>query len=80
MSLKYLFASIQLYNVGLTTTKLAILILYRKIFISRRVYIITSVLITLVILYAIETLLTGIFTCYPIQSYWDITMKVLRLQ
>ena len=67
MSPKYLFASIQLYNVGLTTTKLVILILYRKVFISRGVHVISNVIITLVTLYGIETLLMGIFTCTPVR-------------
>ncbi|KAK2761722.1 hypothetical protein FQN54_001550 [Arachnomyces sp. PD_36] len=75
MSLKYLFASIHCYNVGLTTTKLAILILYRRIFVVKGMQITSIVLMVIVVLYGLSTIISGIWYCIPIEAFWDTTIK-----
>lgn len=76
VSLKYLYASIILYSLALSLTKLAILILYRRIFLFRRTQVVCNVLIAFVALLCIESVLTGTFTCIPVQAFWDIYLKV----
>ncbi|PGH18990.1 hypothetical protein AJ79_00023 [Helicocarpus griseus UAMH5409] len=74
MSLKYLFASIILYNLSLTFTKLAILLLYRRIFALSTTHTVSIGLIIFVAAYGAETLFTGMFTCIPVQAFWDMSL------
>lgn len=76
MSLKYLFASIHCYNVGLTTTKLAILILYRRVFVVKGMLRASVVLMVVVVLYGLSTIISGIFYCIPVHAYWDKDVEV----
>ena len=76
MSFKYLFASIHFYNIGLTTTKLAILILYRRIFVVKGMQRTSVVLMVIVVLYGLSCIISGIFYCIPVQAFWDRTLMV----
>ena len=74
--LQYLFYSIHAYNLGLTFTKSAILLLYLRIFAFRTTRILCYIVMAVVIMYGIQAILTGIFTCIPVQAFWDKSIPV----
>ncbi|PGH12853.1 hypothetical protein AJ80_06562 [Polytolypa hystricis UAMH7299] len=75
MSLKYLFFSILSYNTGLATTKFAILILYRRIFVNRSMRIASLIVMVLVGIYFASTIISGIFMCVPVHAFWEIKLQ-----
>ncbi|KAF3171388.1 hypothetical protein TWF225_010567 [Orbilia oligospora] len=74
ISMKFLYASIQTYNIGLTLTKVSILCQYLRLFPVGNVPLVCKVSITVVICYGIECFFTGIFTCVPIEAFWNVTL------
>ena len=74
--LQYLFYSIHAYNLGLTFTKSAILLLYLRIFSFRTTRVLCYIVMAVVIMYGIQAILTGIFTCIPVQAFWDKSIPV----
>lgn len=70
-SLKALFASIMMYNFGLTLTKVSIVLQYLRITIDKDVKKACRLLLWFIFLNCFATWITGIFTCYPVAKFWD---------
>ena len=70
-SQKAFWASIWLYNFGLTTTKIAILFQYLRIFSGRHFRIATYTVLAFVSIYGTWTLFGSIFLCSPVNFFWD---------
>ncbi|KAH7131876.1 hypothetical protein B0J11DRAFT_565468 [Dendryphion nanum] len=70
-SLKALFASIMMYNFGLTLTKVSIILQYLRITIDKFVRTACRILMWITLLNCFQTWLTGILTCYPVAKFWD---------
>jgi hypothetical protein len=66
-----LFAVILTYNLCLCFTKLAILLLYYRVFVLHRTRTVSKVLIVFVVCYGIEATFAVIFSCIPVQAAWD---------
>jgi hypothetical protein len=60
-----------MYNFGLTLTKVSILLQYLRITIDPPVKKVCRALIFFALLNCIQTLFTGIFSCYPVAKFWD---------
>ncbi|KAJ4314373.1 hypothetical protein N0V94_006475 [Neodidymelliopsis sp. IMI 364377] len=71
--LKYLYLSIIFYNVSLTITKISILLQYHRIFTLREMRIPVYVALALVSAWGVALLFTSIFSCVPVDAYWQIT-------
>ncbi|KAF2013598.1 hypothetical protein BU24DRAFT_312480, partial [Aaosphaeria arxii CBS 175.79] len=70
-SLKALFASIMMYNFGLTLTKVSIILQYLRITIDKAVRKWCFALLYFTLLNCFQTFMTGIFSCYPVAKFWD---------
>lgn len=70
-SQKAFWASIWMYNLSLSTTKASILLLYLRIFQTRRFRIICGAILVFVGLYGLWTFVGSIFLCFPINFFWD---------
>lgn len=70
-SLKALYASILFYNLGLTFTKLSILLQYRRICVSKILMRVIHLLMGCVTLYGFWTVISAIFNCVPVAKFWD---------
>ncbi|KAF7514541.1 hypothetical protein G7054_g15224 [Neopestalotiopsis clavispora] len=62
------------YGIGFTTIKLSILLLYRRIFVTRLVKVGSLILSVFVILWGIAFIIVCIFDCKPIHGYWDLSV------
>ncbi|KAK6079548.1 hypothetical protein SCUP234_05717 [Seiridium cupressi] len=62
------------YGVGFTLIKLSILLLYRRIFVTRLVKVGSIFLAVFVILWGIAFVIVCIFDCNPINGYWDLNV------
>jgi hypothetical protein len=71
---KAFWASIWLYNLSLTFTKVSILLQYLRIFPTRRFRIVCCVVLGFVILYGLWTFLGSVFICTPVSFFWDTTV------
>ncbi|KXT12450.1 hypothetical protein AC579_7374 [Pseudocercospora musae] len=71
---KALWSSIIIYNLGLTSTKLSILLQYQRIFPQRNFRITNWTVMGIVISYALWRFFSAIFACVPVQAYWDISI------
>lgn len=60
-----------MYNFGLTLTKLSIVIQYLRIATDKPIRRACWALIWFTLGNCLQTLVTGIFTCYPIPKFWD---------
>ncbi|KAF2454920.1 hypothetical protein BDY21DRAFT_373789 [Lineolata rhizophorae] len=70
-SLQALYASIIVYNFGLTFTKLSILIQFLRIFVTKSVRRACFVMIGVVVVYGFWTVLSAILNCIPVDLFWD---------
>ncbi|KAL6708296.1 hypothetical protein ACN47E_003220 [Coniothyrium glycines] len=70
--LRYLYWSIIFYNLSLTFTKISILLQYGRIFTVREMRIPLHITMAICIAWGITTILTSIFTCVPVNAYWQI--------
>jgi hypothetical protein len=66
-----LFASIMMYNFGLTCTKVSIILQYLRVTIDKGVRDGCRVLLYVTVLNCSQTFITGIFSCYPVAKFWD---------
>ncbi|KAL5414765.1 hypothetical protein PMIN04_008888 [Paraphaeosphaeria minitans] len=73
-SLKTFWASVWIYNLSLTATKMSILTQYLRVFPIPRFRVACYVVIGFVALYGIWTLLGSIFLCFPVAYFWDKTI------
>ncbi|KAF7185066.1 Satratoxin biosynthesis SC1 cluster protein 4 [Pseudocercospora fuligena] len=71
---KALWTSIIIYNLGLTSTKMSILLQYQRIFPQKRFRIANWIMMGIVISYALWRFFSAIFACVPVQAYWDISI------
>ncbi|KXT03951.1 hypothetical protein AC578_9298 [Pseudocercospora eumusae] len=71
---KALWTSIIIYNLGLTSTKISILLQYQRIFPQKTFRIANWTMMGIVVCYALWRFFSAIFACVPVQAYWDITI------
>ncbi|KAF2659451.1 hypothetical protein K491DRAFT_564001, partial [Lophiostoma macrostomum CBS 122681] len=69
------WASVWLYNLSLTLTKISILIQYLQIFPTRRFRIICTVALGVVVVYGTWTFFGSIFLCTPVPFFWDKSIR-----
>ncbi|KAF2463476.1 uncharacterized protein BDR25DRAFT_245562 [Lindgomyces ingoldianus] len=74
-SQKAFWASIWIYNLSLTFTKLSILVQFLRIFPTRRFRFICFILAGFIGTFGIWTFFGSIFLCSPIEFFWDKTTK-----
>jgi hypothetical protein len=67
-----LYFSIITYNISLTATKISILLQYYRIFTLREMRIPVYVVLVIVSAWGTTTLFTSIFSCVPIDAYWNV--------
>ncbi|PSN69730.1 hypothetical protein BS50DRAFT_631711 [Corynespora cassiicola Philippines] len=70
-SLKALFASIIMYNLGLTLTKVSILFQYLRIAFDSNVRKACWILMSITLFNCLSTFMTGVLSCYPVEKFWD---------
>ncbi|SMR44732.1 unnamed protein product [Zymoseptoria tritici ST99CH_3D1] len=68
---KAFYASVILYNASLLMSKLSILLQYLRIFPQKGFRVVCYVVLGIVAAYATFAILTAIFACNPIRSFWD---------
>ncbi|PGG99107.1 hypothetical protein GX51_06447 [Blastomyces parvus] len=67
-----LFWAVQLgYKLTLNFCKMSILLLYRRIFVTRKFQIAVNIVFAFVVLYFISCVVANIFECTPIEKAWD---------
>ncbi|KAH7067024.1 hypothetical protein BKA63DRAFT_425415 [Paraphoma chrysanthemicola] len=69
------YSSIPLYNISLTLAKISVLFQYMRIFTTRSTTRICNVLLVIVIVYGLWATLSAIFSCIPVNAFWDGTVK-----
>ncbi|KAI2470740.1 hypothetical protein F4781DRAFT_389675 [Annulohypoxylon bovei var. microspora] len=77
-----IFAAEICYGIGFTVIKLSIIMLYRQLFPTRFMLISTMILTVVVIMWGIAVVLVSIFTCNPIQGFWnfDVPTKCVNMK
>ncbi|KAF2112246.1 hypothetical protein BDV96DRAFT_649053 [Lophiotrema nucula] len=70
-SLKALFASIMMYNFGLTLVKLSICLQYLRITVDKHVRRGILALFWVTVANCVQTFVTGVLSCYPVAKFWD---------
>ncbi|KAL1605271.1 hypothetical protein SLS60_004818 [Paraconiothyrium brasiliense] len=73
-SLKAFWASVWIYNLALTATKISILTQYLRVFPVPRFRTACFVVMGFVVLYGLWTLMGSIFLCFPVEFFWDKTI------
>ncbi|MCJ1261267.1 hypothetical protein MMC22_001131 [Lobaria immixta] len=72
--LKITFASEVIYSITFPVIKISILLLYRSLFPGRGFATITNAIGLMVIAWGVALLLVSIFSCRPVNGFWDITI------
>ncbi|PVH68212.1 hypothetical protein DL98DRAFT_384448, partial [Cadophora sp. DSE1049] len=67
--LKWVWVAIIAYNIALTTIKISIILQYLRVF-GRSIRFWCWASIVLVTLYGLETVITAIFNCVPVNAFW----------
>ena len=67
-----------MYATAILTIKLSILSLYRRIFSVQRFRLLANCIASIVLAWWIAVLLVSIFSCHPINGFWDRTIKNFR--
>lgn len=70
-SQKAFWASVWMYNLSLTVTKISILVQYLRLFPTRRFRIVCYVVLGIVTAYGVWTLFGNIFICTPVEFFWN---------
>ncbi|PSN60889.1 hypothetical protein BS50DRAFT_505234 [Corynespora cassiicola Philippines] len=73
--LKFLYFSITCYGIGLTFSKMAILLQYRCLFASKKSRVVLYLVMGFVVAYGIASTCTAVFSCVPIDAFWYIQKK-----
>ena len=63
------------YSFGMPLIKISILLLYRSLFPSRRLRIGTNILAGIVVAWGIAVFFVSVFTCSPVNGFWDSTIQ-----
>ncbi|KAF1961286.1 hypothetical protein CC80DRAFT_464073 [Byssothecium circinans] len=74
-NLKYLYVSILAYCTSLTLTKMSILLQYRRIFSTKEARIPIYLVMALCVGCGLVSLFTCIFTCVPVDAFWDVLKR-----
>ncbi|KAL4926933.1 uncharacterized protein BDV17DRAFT_293046 [Aspergillus undulatus] len=69
--LKMLYISVPLYNLTLNLTKISMVLLYMRLFITRTYRIFLRVLLVLIVLAGLYMVLGTLLICVPLQSFWN---------
>ncbi|PVI04189.1 hypothetical protein DM02DRAFT_716378 [Periconia macrospinosa] len=69
------FIAIISYCASLTFTKLSILSQYRRIFTYKEMRSAIFIVFGIVAVHGIESVLTGVFSCVPVDAFWDAAKK-----
>ncbi|ERF72506.1 hypothetical protein EPUS_09033 [Endocarpon pusillum Z07020] len=72
--LKSTMASEILYSITISATKISILLFYREIFPGPRFAIATNIVAAFVIAWGVACILVAIFSCNPVNGFWDLTI------
>ncbi|PVH99345.1 hypothetical protein DM02DRAFT_711795 [Periconia macrospinosa] len=75
-SLKYMYRSILTYFIGLTLTKVSILMQYRRIFSAKRARIPIYVVMAFTVAGSIEGFFTVAFMCKPVDAFWNVLKRL----
>ncbi|KAG4425460.1 hypothetical protein IFR04_001379 [Cadophora malorum] len=68
--LRCLWVAIIAYNIALTTIKISIILQYLRVFVGRRIRSWCWATIALVAVYGLETVITAVITCIPVNAFW----------
>ncbi|KAF4630698.1 hypothetical protein G7Y89_g7435 [Cudoniella acicularis] len=68
---KDFFATVILYNISITLTKVSILLLYIRIFGTTKLRNVCYVMFVIIIMYGAWLLGSSIFCCVPVARFWD---------
>ncbi|KAM0794296.1 hypothetical protein BDR22DRAFT_792637, partial [Usnea florida] len=71
---KTIFASSIIYASSITAIKISILLFYQRVFPTRRFKLATRTLGGLVVAWWITVVTIQIFSCHPVNGYWDISI------
>lgn len=71
-----MYCSISTYCIGLTLTKISILLQYRRIFTVMRTRIPIYVVMGITVAGGVEGLLTFSFMCRPVDAFWDVWKRL----
>ncbi|KAJ8058289.1 hypothetical protein OCU04_012483 [Sclerotinia nivalis] len=63
------------YSITFSMIKISILLLYRSIFPNKTMTLATNLIAIFVLLWGISSLLVSIFSCEPINGFWDLTVE-----
>ncbi|KAF2835883.1 hypothetical protein M501DRAFT_941205 [Patellaria atrata CBS 101060] len=73
-SLKPFWATLWLYNISLSTTKLSIILQYMRVFTTPKMRISCIIAMVALGIVSLWTFFSSIFICYPIAYFWDSTI------
>lgn len=73
--LKCLFAYELIYASAILTIKLCIISFYRRVFATAEFKMLSSIVAMVVIAWWIAVILVSIFSCHPINGFWDTSIK-----
>jgi hypothetical protein len=73
-----LYVGCVLYAVSLAVIKISILLLYRSLFPTRGMDVATKIIGLISIAWGLETALVGIFSCTPVEGFWDLALTKKR--
>ncbi|KAL9532310.1 SAT4 family membrane protein [Sphaerulina musiva] len=69
------FVMIIMYNLSLTFTKLSILLQYKRLFPQKGFKLAVHLVMGVVVIYALWRFFSAVFTCAPVQAFWDHSIK-----
>ncbi|KAH8722918.1 hypothetical protein GQ44DRAFT_774445 [Phaeosphaeriaceae sp. PMI808] len=73
--LKYLFFSIVAYHITLISTKLSILLQYKRIFTLKSSRMPIYIAMGICVACGVTAVVTAVFTCVPVDAYWNFMKK-----
>ncbi|KAL4980592.1 hypothetical protein BDW66DRAFT_156337 [Aspergillus desertorum] len=66
-----LWASVPLYNLSLNLTKVSMVLLYLRVFLSKNYQIILKILLVLIVCTGLYMVFGTLFVCVPVHTFWD---------
>lgn len=73
--IQFMWASIPLYQMTLFSSKISILLQYRRIFAIQKMRFACNILLVIVVIYATWTFISGWLNCVPVAKFWDSSVK-----
>ncbi|MCJ1284060.1 hypothetical protein MMC26_003391 [Xylographa opegraphella] len=73
--LKYLIVAECFYAFGQVTVKISLLLLYRYLFTSKRLHLWINITIVFMLAWGVAVLMGSIFSCNPINAFWDFELQ-----